>query len=150
MKFNKAKLIEKVKEEIARNDEWENGRLQEINERVARNANAYSLKQGTFIAFMDELLEFMRGELEDGEIVVREGIVAIGESYNIDENELKNMIYRFFPKQIDTVADGEVPHATFRRKELVMLLNLLEMTTSDEVSTYAIKQAGFKGHIPMQ
>lgn len=149
MKFSKAKLIEKVKEEIARNDEWENGRLQEINERVTRSHNAYSLKQGTFIAFMDELLEFMRGELEDGEIVVREGIQAIGEAYGIDGHDLGHIVNRFFPQQESLKVEPQIPHATERRKELVMLLNLLEMVIGDEVSTYAIKQAGFKGHIPM-
>lgn len=149
MKFDKAKLIEKVKEEIAQNDEWEKGRLREIEERVAHSTTAYSLKQGTFIAFMDELLEFMRGELEEGEIVVREGIQAIAESYDIDAHTLGNIVHRFFPQQDSFEAKSKIPHATFRRKELVMLLNLLEMTTSDEVSTYAIKQAGFKGHIPM-
>lgn len=142
MKINVELLRNNTTKALADLEEWEEGKLAERIERWKRMQDAQVNRQ----IELHQALINLCDEFDKDQIVTKERAVEILDGVPFD---MRSFPYKHDILTLEEVKANGTPHYTQTKAMYEKLLRILAMTEDKTVSTYALAQAGYGGHIPL-
>lgn len=150
MRFQIAALRANIAKAISDALAWEEGKKAQRVENWERNQAIARNEQEKYASAAAEIAEVIHDAVGDNKIVTSKEISEIWERYGVIP-EVKRYDSGI-PEKVQTREEVEAevtPHTAATLDQLDHLTKILDLTTDEYVSTNALQQAGYRGHIPL-